>query len=187
MGERPKKYVFLDRDGTIIVNKHYQSDPEVTELLPNARAGLDTLRGAGFGLVLVTNQSGIARGKLSRVDLASIHRRMIALLGGGDGYFAGIYYCPHHPDDGCRCRKPRTGLLELAAIDLGFPLSDAYVVGDNESDIRCGRTAGATTVLVRTGHGTEAERHGETKPSHVADDLLAAAEWIIAREGAKDS
>lgn len=178
----PRKYVLLDRDGTIIVNKHYQKDPEETELLPNASEGLAKLRAAGFGLVLVTNQSGIGRGKLSRADLATVNRRMITLLGGGDDFFKGIYYCPHLPDEGCRCRKPKPGLLELASYDLGFSLSEAYMIGDRNSDIECGQVAGASTILVRTGYGAATEEAGEVEPDYVADDLLSAADWIIRRE-----
>lgn len=182
MSDRPKKYVLLDRDGTIIVNKHYQKDPDETELLPNAREGLAKLREAGFGLVLITNQSGIGRGKLTRADLASVNRRMIMLLDGRDDFFDGIYYCPHLPDEGCRCRKPKPGLLELASYDLGFSLSESYMVGDREVDVECGQTAGAATVLVRTGYGLETEERGDVEPDYVADDLVGAADWIIRRE-----
>ena len=177
-----QKFVMLDRDGTIIVDKHYQRDPDITELLPNARAGLQLLRSEGFGLVLVTNQSGIGRGKLDRSDLAAVNRRMIFELGGGDDFFAGIYYCPHTPDEGCRCRKPLPGLAELAAYDLGFSKAESYVIGDREADILMGDAVGASTVLVRTGHGAEVEEEGDVEPDYVADDLLDAALWIVRRE-----
>ena len=176
-----KKYVVLDRDGTIIVNKHYQKDPAETELLPNAREGLDRLREAGYGLVMVTNQSGIGRGYLSRADLASVNRSVIGALAGGDDYFEGIYYCPHVDADNCGCRKPKPGLLHLAAADLGFDMRDSFVVGDREIDVMMGKAAGARTVLVRSGYGGEVEKEGQVRPDHVADDLLAAAEWIIAQ------
>lgn len=177
-----KKYVLLDRDGTIIVNKHYQSDPDITELLPHAREGLELLRAAGFGLVLVTNQSGIGRGYFTRTELAAVNRRMIMELGGGDDFFEGIYYCPHLEEDDCLCRKPRPGMLELAAFDLGFSLQESYIVGDRESDIIAGEMVRATTLLVRTGSGREAEEKGLAAPTCVVDDLLGAAEWIIERE-----
>lgn len=182
MDRQNKKYVLLDRDGTIIVNKHYQKDPDETELLPNAREGLDRLREEGFGLVLTTNQSGIGRGKLTRADLAAVNRRMIGLLGGGDDYFDGIYYCPHVPEDDCTCRKPRPGLLELASYDLGFAMPECYVVGDREIDIEVGEAVGASTILVRTGYGREVEEEELVEPDHVADDLVDAAAWIIRRE-----
>lgn len=177
-----KKYVLLDRDGTIIVNKHYQKDPELTELLPNAREGLERLRDAGFGLILVTNQSGIGRGYLTRTDLAAVNRRMILDLGGHDDFFAGIYYCPHVDEDDCLCRKPRPGMLEIAGFDLGFSLKESYVIGDREIDIMAGKAAGATSLLVRTGGGRKTEEAGMVCPDYTADDLKDAATWIIDRE-----
>lgn len=182
MKKNNRKYVLLDRDGTIIVNKHYQKDPAETELLPNAKEGLDKLRDAGFGLVVITNQSGIGRGLLTRADLAAVNRSVILALRGGDDYFAGIYYCPHTDEDNCRCRKPRTGLVELASADLGFPMPDSYVIGDRAADIRMGETVGASTILTRTGYGREEEAAGTVSPNFVADDLSQAADWIIARE-----
>lgn len=179
-----RKYVLLDRDGTIIVNKHYQKDPAETEILSHAGEGLHLLKAAGFGLVLVTNQSGIGRGILTKTDLAAVNRRMILELEGGDGFFDGIYYCPHVDADACQCRKPRPGLLEVAASEHGFPLSESYVVGDRDIDIQAGAAVGATTVLVRTGYGSETEKEGGVAPDYVADNLLDAADWIIAREAA---
>ena len=182
-----RKFVLLDRDGTIVVDKCYQSDPEETELLPFAKEGLDLLRKHDFGLVMVTNQSGIGRGYLTRADLAAVNRSVIQELGGGDDYFAGVYYCPHLPDEGCRCRKPRPGLAELAAYDLGFGAAECYVVGDREADILLGDAIGASTVLVRTGHGREVEEVDEVTPDYVADNLFDAAQWIIRREKWVDS
>lgn len=182
MDTSAKKYVLLDRDGTIIVNKHYQKDPGETELLPNAAEGLHALRKAGFGLVLVTNQSGIGRGYLTRADLAAVNRRMILELGGDDKFFDGIYYCPHIEADGCRCRKPLPGLAELASYELGFAIPESYVVGDREIDVAAGDAVGATTILVRTGGGAKVEEVGLAHPDYVADDLLDTARWIIQRE-----
>lgn len=181
MIQKPRRYVLVDRDGTIIVNKHYQKDPSITELLPNAREGLDALRQAGFGIVMVTNQSGIARGLLTPEDLTAVNDSVVALLGGGADCFAGIYHCPHVEKDGCRCRKPLPGMAEAAAGDLGFDLRDSFVIGDRDADIDFGKAVDATTVLVRTGYGAETERAGEVKPDYVADDLLDAARWICAR------
>lgn len=186
MTGKRRKFVLVDRDGTVIVNKHYQKDPAITELLPNAREGLDALRTAGFGLIMVTNQSGIARGYLTRADLAAVNRSVIKCLKGGDDYFAGIYYCPHVEKDDCHCRKPRPGLAEAASVEHGFNLNDCYVVGDRDADIAFGKGIGAATVLVRTGYGKETERAGEVKPDYIADDLLDAAIWIIGREKGKE-
>lgn len=185
MANAPSKYILIDRDGTVIVNKHYQKDPDCTELEQNAREGLARLREAGFRLILVTNQSGIGRGKLTRDDMEAVNRRMVEMLGGGEDYFAGIYFCPHVPDDRCECRKPGIGLLKRAADELGFSLSDAYMIGDRDIDIECGKAAGAVTVLVRTGYGAEEEKKDGVTADYVAADLVAAAEWIIHREEVK--
>ncbi len=177
-----KKYVLLDRDGTIIVDKNYQKDPALTELLPGAREGLDKLRAAGFRLVVTTNQSGIGRGILTLADLAAVNRSVVAALGGGDDYFDGIFYCPHVDADNCRCRKPLPGLVEIAAATLGFSPADCYVAGDSGRDVEMGQAVGATTILVRTGNGAATEKAGKARADYVADDLLDAAEWIIANE-----
>lgn len=174
-----KRFVFLDRDGTIIVNKHYQKDPAITELLPNAKQGLDALRNAGFGLVLVSNQSGIGRGLLRHDDVDAVNQSMVDKLGGGDDYFAGLYYCVHTPDDGCDCRKPLPGLALQAAKQLGFDLADSFVVGDRETDIDLAKAIGAKSVLVRTGSGADVEQKGLCRPDYTADDLLDAANWIL--------
>ncbi len=177
-----KKYVLLDRDGTIVVNKHYQVDPDETELLPNAAAGLHKLKEAGFGLVIISNQSGIGRGYLTKTDLASINRRMIMQLGGKDDFFAGIYYCPHTPDAQCHCRKPKPGMVELAASELKFAPPETYVIGDSEADMQTGNAVGATTVLVLTGNGRETEQITDLDVDYIANDLLDAANWVIRRE-----
>ena len=177
-----KRYVLLDRDGTIIVNKHYQKDPALTELLPHAREGLDALRRAGFGLVLISNQSGVGRRLMTSADVEAVNRSVAEHLGGGEDYFAGVYYCPHVDCDACHCRKPLPGLAKSASKELGFSLSDCYMVGDREIDVEMGRAAGAVTILVRTGGGRKAEAMEGVCPDFVADDLLAAAEWILARE-----
>jgi D-glycero-D-manno-heptose 1,7-bisphosphate phosphatase len=174
-----KRYVLLDRDGTIIVNKHYQKDPDLTELESNAAEGLRLLREAGFGLVLLTNQSGIGRGYFTVADLDSVNARMVRELGGGKDYFDGMYFCPHVEADNCRCRKPLPGLAEQAATELGFALSETFVIGDRESDIDMGKAVGATTILVRTGYGAKVEAEGLCSPGYVADDLLAAAALIM--------
>ncbi|MCC8165420.1 MAG: HAD family hydrolase [Planctomycetes bacterium] len=173
--------VFLDRDGTVIVNKHYQKNPDDTELFPDAAAALARLKAAGLTLVLVSNQSGIARGYLTEDDLAAIHRRMLDLIG-DDNAFARIYHCPHIPADDCACRKPRPGMLEQAARELGADLAGSYMVGDSEADIRVGQDVGATTVLVLTGYGEKTRAIPGLAPDYVAANLADAAAWIIRRE-----
>jgi D-glycero-D-manno-heptose 1,7-bisphosphate phosphatase len=173
-----RRFVVLDRDGTLIVEKHYLSDPDAVELIEGAGAALRRLAALGLGLVVVTNQSGVGRGLFSHERLAEVHGRLEVLLAAEGVRLAGIYFCPHHPDLGCACRKPRTALLERAARDLGFELRRAFVVGDLASDVDLGRAVGATTVLVRTGHGTREIAAGVVRPDHVVGDLAEAAELI---------
>ena len=151
MGQR--RFVLLDRDGTLIVERHYLSDPDQVELIPGAAAGLRRLRERGLGLAVVTNQSGIGRGFFDAARLAEIHQRLIEMLRAERVELDGIYFCPHHPDEACGCRKPQPALALRAAAELGFDATRAFVVGDMASDVALGRALGATTLLVRTGHG----------------------------------
>lgn len=173
-----RRFVLLDRDGTVIVEKHYLSDPDDVELIEGAAAGLRRLAALGLGLVLVTNQSGLARGYFDRERLDAIHRRLALRLGEHDVQLDGIYFCPHHPDAGCDCRKPRPGMAERAAAEHGFDPRRCFVVGDAAGDVGLGRTLGATTLLVRTGYGAETEARADTAADHVVDDLGAAARRI---------
>ena len=173
-----RRFVVLDRDGTIIVEKHYLSDPDGVELIGGAGAALRRLADRGLGLVVVTNQSAVARGLLDLEGLAAIHARMESMLAREGVRLAGIYACPHHPEDACACRKPRTALVERAARELGFEPRRAFVVGDMASDVDLGRAVGATTVLVRTGHGERESASGAARADHVVADLAEAAALI---------
>ena len=173
-----RRFVVLDRDGTIIVEKHYLSDPDAVELIEGAGAALRRLAGLGLGLVVVTNQSAVGRGLFDLVRLDAIHARLESLLAREGVRLAGIYACPHHPDEECACRKPRTALVERAARELGFEPRRAFVVGDMASDVDLGRAVGATTVLVRTGHGAREAAAGSGRADHVVADLAEAAALI---------
>jgi D-glycero-D-manno-heptose 1,7-bisphosphate phosphatase len=173
-----RRYVILDRDGTIIVEKHYLSDPDGVELIRGAGGALRRLTDLGLGLVVLTNQSGVGRGLFDLGRLAEIHARFEALLAEEGVRLAGIYFCPHHPDEGCACRKPRPGLVERAARELGFEPRRAFVVGDMASDVGLGSAVGATTLLVRTGHGAREAAGGSARPDHVVGDLADAAALI---------
>jgi len=180
-----RRFVVLDRDGTIIAERHYLSDPDQVELLPGAAEGLRRMAVLRLGLIVVTNQSGVARGyfDLERVD--EIHRRMRTLLAAERVILDGIYICPHGPDEDCECRKPRPGLILEAAAKFHFEPRECFVIGDKPCDIELGQAISATTILVRTGYGAEHEAAGTIKPDHTADDLRAAAELIapLARSG----
>ena len=171
-----RRFIVLDRDGTIIEERHYLSDPNGVKLLPGAAAALRELHEMGFGIVVITNQSGVGRRFFDRDQLQRVHQRFEQLLTAEGVRLDGLYVCPHAPEDDCRCRKPKLGLLEKAAEELGFALSDSIVIGDKVSDIEMGRSAGALTFLVRTGHGAELE--SAAAADHVVDDLAMAAESL---------
>jgi histidinol-phosphate phosphatase family protein len=135
------KAVFLDRDGTIARDVPYCSRPEDFELLPGAAEGIKLLNEHGFKVVIVTNQSGIARGYFTEKMLAEIHDKMITQLAEHGAHVDAIYYCPHHPDSNCDCRKPKPKMVLQAARDLDIDLSQSYVVGDSEMDVELARQA----------------------------------------------
>lgn len=167
--------VLLDRDGTIIVERHYLSDPTQVELLPRAAEGLRRLRRIGCKLAVITNQSGVGRGMFSLETLRQIHGRMLELLLAEGVEIEGIFFCPHTPEDRCDCRKPQPGLIEQAAEALGFRPSECFVIGDKPCDVELGQAVGARTILVRSGYGAGVESAGQCAPDHVADDLSKAA------------
>ncbi len=151
----------LDRDGTIIEDRHYLADPDGVVLLPGAAEGLRGLAELGLRLIIVTNQSGVASGRIAPAALDAIHRRLLDLLEGMGVSIAGIYACPHAPDSGCDCRKPGLGLARQAERELGLDLNRVLVVGDKPADIGLGRGLAAPTFLVTTGEGAitlESER-----------------------------
>jgi D-glycero-D-manno-heptose 1,7-bisphosphate phosphatase len=180
MQHAARRFVALDRDGTLIVERHYPSDPEQVELIPGAAEGLRRLRALGLGVIVVTNQSGIERGYLDEPQLNLVHARLRELLAAEGTGLDGIFVCPHAPERGCRCRKPLPGLLEQASRELQFDARQCFVVGDKPCDIELGRGVGATTFLVRTGYGAEYADWGAKNADHVVDDIAEAARVIEA-------
>jgi len=181
------KAVFLDRDGTIVEDKGYITVPDMLALLPGVAKAIVSLREAGWKVFVVTNQAGVAKGLITEDELGMINLQLLAMLSVEGAALDGIYWCPHHPDGTvpefaleCGCRKPRAGLLELAAREHGLDLSRCVMIGDALRDMEAGKAAGVATVLVLTGHGAEtaAQDHGA---DFVANDLAAAAEWVRAR------
>jgi histidinol-phosphate phosphatase family protein len=173
-----KGFVVLDRDGTIIEECEYLSDPEQVRLIPRAAAALSQLQAMGYGLVVITNQSGIGRGFFDETAVQRIHQRLQQLLGKAGVSLDGLYVCPHKPDDDCLCRKPKLGLMQLAARDLGFSPAHSIVIGDKPCDIELGRNAGAVTFLVRTGYGAQVEAEQSVTADYVVDDLQAVVRAI---------
>lgn len=175
-----RPFVALDRDGTLVVERNYLSRAADVELVPGAGEALRSLAAAGFGLVVVTNQSGVGRGYFGLDALEEVNGRLVELLAQEGARLDGIYACPHAPDDGCGCRKPRGGLLRKAGHELGFEPEKAIVIGDNEGDVGLGNAVGATTILVRTGYGAAVESSGIARPAHTVADLPAAATLVLA-------
>jgi histidinol-phosphate phosphatase family protein len=164
--------VFIDRDGTIARDVPYCSRPEDFELLPGAAEGIRTLNQHGFKVIVVTNQSGIARGYFTEEMLTQIHQKMLRELAKHGAHIDAIYYCPHHPDDGCDCRKPRPKLVLQAAEELNIDLSQSYIIGDSEMDIELAKQAGcAGAVCV----GQQAANH--TVPS--ANSFIEAVACVF--------
>ena len=178
--------VFVDRDGVICENRSdYVRSWSEFVFLPGAIEALASLRRAGHRLIVVTNQSVVGRGLLSRRDLDLIHERMLDSLGGSGAKVDAIMVCPHHPDDACTCRKPQPGLLRDASDRLKLDLTSAFLIGDHATDIEAGARAGTTTILVRTGRGVDIadDAHSwEYRPDFIADDLIDAALWVLARQ-----
>jgi D-glycero-D-manno-heptose 1,7-bisphosphate phosphatase len=149
------------------------------ELVPGSAQAIRRLREAGLGTVVVTNQSVVGRGMLGEAGLQAVHDRMRSLLGTQGAGVDAIYHCPHLPEAGCACRKPKTELVERAARDLGFDPSRAFLIGDHTSDMELGRRVGATTILVLTGHGRSERERASALADHVVRDLAEAAEVVL--------
>ena len=176
--------VFVDRDGTIIVERSYLADPAGVELVPGTVDALADLRRAGFALVTVTNQSGIARGLYSEDDYRAVAARLTEVLTEAGVPLDGTQYCPHHPEvtGPCSCRKPGTGMYLQAAAELGLDPARSFYVGDKVTDVVPAVELRGQGILVRTGYGSDHER---TLPEGtlVADDLRAAADLILTDTG----
>lgn len=170
------KAVFLDRDGTIIIDKVYLNDPEQVEFLPGAIEGLRALQAAGFLLIVATNQSGIARGLVQEENLHKIHEKMQTLLATENIRIDRFYCSPHAADSNHPMRKPNPGMLLQAAKDLRIDLASSFMIGDKEIDVEAGHRAGAKSVLV-TNASTSIDT--VTAADFVAPELQSAASWIL--------
>ena len=181
--------VFLDRDGTVNEEVSYLRHAENLRLIQGAGQAIHLLNEAALPVILVTNQSAIGRGYFSRARLNELHRELARQLADCGAHLDAIYVCPHRPDEGCDCRKPQPGLLELAAEEHGLDLRRCFLIGDKASDLEAGRRAGSRTVLVLTGYGAEqrAAIEASTPPDFVARDLLNAVHWVLTQGGARTS
>ena len=181
-----KKAVFLDRDGTINKEANYLSHPGQIELISGSAEGIKLLNENGFTVVVITNQSGVARGIIEEEKLPLIKDRLCCLLEEKGAKIDGYYYCPHYPDGKiekyalkCDCRKPEPGMLRQAAEDLDIELKGSYVVGDKACDLKLGKNVGAVAIMVRTGYGESEVENYEPSPDYIAENLFDAAQWII--------
>jgi D-glycero-D-manno-heptose 1,7-bisphosphate phosphatase len=184
--------VFVDKDGTLVHDVPYNVDPDRMTLTPRAGAGLRAMRAFGYSLIVVSNQSGVARGFFSESDLAGVEMRLRALLARESVELTSFVYCPHHPGGvvdayaiECPCRKPRPGLLERAAATHGIDLDSSWMIGDVLDDIEAGRRAGCRTILMDAGGETEWVLTPERRPDYVVSDLWAAAQTMAAANGGR--
>jgi heptosyltransferase II len=175
--------IFLDRDGTLNEDPGFLKSAADLKLLPGVGPALARLKSAGARLVVVTNQSGVGRGFLTLKDLEAIHARLEGLLEQEEAALDAIYFCPHHPDDGCRCRKPARGMIDRAVSELQVDLRRSYLIGDHAIDMQLAKSVGARSVLVTTGKVDEQALTmllaAQAMPDAVAKSLAEAAEWIL--------
>ncbi len=183
--------VFFDRDGTINEEVGYLSSLDQLAIYPVSYEAVRRVNEAGMKAVVITNQSGVARGFFPEAFLDVLHRRMRELLAEEGAFIDGFYYCPHHPTEGsdtyrrkCNCRKPEIGMLTAAAQELDIDLERSYLIGDHASDMEAARRASAKGIMVRTGHGeVEIVKAGHLA-NFIAADVLEAVQWIM-RDRAK--
>ena len=178
-----RRFALVDRDGTINEERHHLARPDEVALIPGSAEALVRLRDLGLGVVVVTNQAEVGRGNLDPAELDRINGRLRALLADEGATVDAIEVCPHRPEDGCDCRKPKPGMALRAAARLGFDPGASVVIGDHLADLGMGRAIGATTILVRTGHGAAAEADASDLADHIVDDLAGAVAIIAARVG----
>ncbi|HEY0605234.1 MAG TPA: D-glycero-beta-D-manno-heptose 1,7-bisphosphate 7-phosphatase [Herpetosiphonaceae bacterium] len=183
-----RRAIFLDRDGTLNVEVNYLHRIEDLVLVPGAAEAVRSLSEAGFLVVVVTNQAGIARGYYDEAALHTLHEEIQRRLAAEGGRIDAFYFCPHHPEFGgvCECRKPAPGMLRQAAHDHGIDLHRSWLIGDTSGDIGAGHAVGCRTILVRSGYGAQAEAAlgsgGAPRPEAIVADLRAAAAYVLAHD-----
>ncbi len=188
--------LFLDRDGTINMDMtgSYVTKPSEFKLIEHAAEALVLAQISGFKLAIITNQQGIAKKLYTEKDLQSIHKRMLELIRkktNSDGFnFDDIQYCPHKQDAGCKCRKPKTEMLEKAAVKLNSDLKNSFYIGDKDADMMCAHSFGIPFILVLTGYGNDTKKGFKkfpTKPVFIAEDLLTAVKFVLQSSPTKNT
>jgi D-glycero-D-manno-heptose 1,7-bisphosphate phosphatase len=174
--------VFLDRDGTLIVEKEYLSDPDQVSIEEGVVDGLAMLQERGHPLIVLSNQSGIGRGMYTERDAQLVNERVADILRRSGIELLAWYFCPHAPEAACDCRKPSPGMAFAASRDWKMELAGSYVVGDTKSDLELARAIGATGILVTTGHGRDAVEWARAQALPVFPGFRGAAEYIVKLE-----
>lgn len=189
-----RRAIFMDRDGTICEEVGYVNHLSRSRLMPNSAEAIRLANRAGYLAIVVTNQSGVARGLFDEDLVQAVHRQLVGWIEASGSRLDAVYYCPHHPHEGsspyrqeCDCRKPKPGMLLRAAREHGIDVVRSYMVGDSLVDLAAGSAAGAGVVHVLTGYGRGLLDHQPerftVRPMHTAQDLLEAVRWILDRDG----
>jgi D,D-heptose 1,7-bisphosphate phosphatase len=179
MKKSKTKAVFLDRDGTLLRERGYLSRPKNFHFYKSVFPALRLLQKNGYKLVIITNQSGIGRGYFSETQLKRVHDALRLSLRKKGVRIDRIYYCPHVPNAGCACRKPRPGMIQKAKRDLNIDLSSSYLIGDQTRDIQLAQNVRVKGILVLTGFGRSARREAAKHSTKVATNLMTAGRWIV--------
>lgn len=186
------KAVFLDKDGTLIINVPYNVDRNKVKLYPETGEALQAIKRAGFLLIMVSNQAGVAKGMFKAKSLDEVSEALNEKLKPYSVQLDGIYYCPHHPDGSvkkyskdCTCRKPKAGMLLKAAKEFNIDLSQSWMIGDILNDVQAGNLAGCRTILIDNGNETEWILNEERRPDYTVKNLAEAKNFILFAEAAK--
>ncbi|MDP7536753.1 MAG: D-glycero-beta-D-manno-heptose 1,7-bisphosphate 7-phosphatase [Methylococcales bacterium] len=177
------KFILLDRDGVINHDSdHYIKSAE--EWLPIAQSieAIALLNSHGYNVIVITNQSGLARGYFNTTTLQAMHNKMHAMVKQKGGKIEAIYYCPHQPEDHCACRKPKPGLLKQCSEDYNFQLTETFFIGDKLSDVKAAQAVGATPLLVKTGKGQKTLTNNPNLTINFFNNLYDCAQFIISRQ-----
>lgn len=174
-----ERAIFLDRDGTLIIDRHYPADPDEVTFLPGVPEILRKLQ-EHFLLIVVSNQSGVAKGKISLSEFHAVHNKFVTMLNHEGVRLSGAAYCLHAPGNECDCRKPKPAMLLEEAAKLNVELAASYMIGDKESDLNAGLAAGCTSILL-TANARNSPVDGDRQNEYRAPDLLHAGEWILSR------
>jgi len=173
-----KPAIFIDRDGTLVEEVDFLSRPEDMRVFGFSLQALQIFKDHGYKVIVITNQSGVGRGLFKEDDVHSVHNALMAAM---PTMIDAFYFCPHRPDEDCRCRKPSSGMVEQAVEDHGIDIANSWIIGDKRLDIETGFNLGMATALVLTGYGESHVKELGRMPDIVADNIFEAAKQIVSR------